>query len=327
MTNGPPSSYVKYFLKTPVSITFVPSDRTDAQRVYQWIMTLFSLDSIASSAGLDPILEVTKLIKDKRGMEKFDQRNLESINEKPLISNEIFVQKIYPLEITYGFIYLTNKNFYFQAFQSDGQTPVKRTRLKNIKQIFKRRYVLKETAVELFLDNEQTTIYINCQDEETRNEVYSRIIENVPDISSEESISKLTSLWQRKEISNYEYILGLNKSAQRSFSDLAQYPVFPWTIIEFEREKIDLNDESIYRDLTKPIGALNPQRLEKYKERMKEMPSPQFLYGTHYSTPGYVIGYLLRNHPLYMLKLGGGRYDRSDRLFFSIQNDWKVYLV
>lgn len=34
-----------------------------------------------------------------------------------------------------------------------------------------------------------------------------------------------------------------------------------------------------------------------------EMANPKFLYGTHYSTPGYVIGYLLRNRPLYMLKL------------------------
>ena len=33
------------------------------------------------------------------------------------------------------------------------------------------------------------------------------------------------------------------------------------------------------------------------------MPEPRFLYGTHYSTPGYVIGYLIRSKPEYMLKL------------------------
>ena len=324
ITNGPPSNYIKHFLKTPINVVFAPNDRLEAQRIYQWIMTLFNLDSIASSAGLDPILEVTKLIKEKRGMEKFDLRNLESINEKPLVQKELFVQKINPLQVTYGFVFLTNKNLYFQALQSDGQNPVSRTRLRNIKQIFKRRYVLKETALELFLDSDFNTIYFNFQEEQTRDEVYKSIIENVADIASEESISKLTSQWQRKEISNYEYILGLNKAAQRSFSDLSQYPVFPWTIIEFDRETIDLKDESIYRDLKKPIGALNPVRLAKYKERMLEMPAPQFLYGTHFSTPGYIIGYLLRSHPLYMLKLGGGRFDRSDRLFFSIKNDWNV---
>lgn len=33
------------------------------------------------------------------------------------------------------------------------------------------------------------------------------------------------------------------------------------------------------------------------------MNHPKFLYGTHYSTPGYVIGYLVRKKPEYMLKL------------------------
>ena len=53
------------------------------------------------------------------------------------------------------------------------------------------------------------------------------------------------------------------------------------------------------------------------------MPPPRFLYGTHYSTPGYVIGYLVRNKPQYMLKLQSGKFDKPDRLFKSIQGDWR----
>jgi len=323
-TNGPPSNYIKNFLKTPTQVVFAPTDKEEVRRVFQWVSTLFNLDSVASSSGLDPILEVSKLIKGKKGIHGFDQRNLESINEKPQVSGEIFVQRILPLEISYGFVFLTNKNFYFQALQSDGQTPIQRIRLKSITLIYKRRYVLKETALEFFVQGQKGSIYINFTDTATRDEVYTKIRENVPDIASEESIAKLTGQWQRKEITNYDYILALNQAAQRSFSDLSQYPIFPWTLIQFDKDKIDLNDESNYRDLSKPIGALNPDRLMKYKERMKDMAHPQFLYGTHYSTPGYVIGYLLRNHPLYMIKLGGGKFDRSDRLFFSIQNDWRV---
>jgi len=63
--------------------------------------------------------------------------------------------------------------------------------------------------------------------------------------------------------------------------------------------------------------------LDAFVNRYKEMQEPKFLYGTHYSTPGYVIGYLVRKHPLYMLKIQSGRYDKSDRLFYSIKNDWK----
>lgn len=59
----------------------------------------------------------------------------------------------------------------------------------------------------------------------------------------------------------------------------------------------DLQNSASFRDLTKPIGALNPDRLAMFRQRMADMPTdtqPPFLYGTHYSTPGYVLYYLVR---------------------------------
>lgn len=53
----------------------------------------------------------------------------------------------------------------------------------------------------------------------------------------------------------------LNHAGNRSESDLTQYPIFPWVIIDYSSNTIDLNDPAIYRDLSKPIGALNPKRL------------------------------------------------------------------
>lgn len=51
-----------------------------------------------------------------------------------------------------------------------------------------------------------------------------------------------------------------------------------------------------FRDLSRPIGALNAERLDYFRTRMSNMPDPElhpgqgipppFLYGTHYSTPG-----------------------------------------
>lgn len=138
-----------------------------------------------------------------------------------------------------------------------------------------------------------------------------------------ESLDRVTFLWQSKQISNYEYLMQLNQTGNRSFSDLSQYPVFPWILTDYESSTIDLNDEKVYRDLSKPIGALNPQRLEGFLMRYEEMPPPRFMYGSHYSTPGYVIGYLVRKKPEYMLKLQSGRFDKPDRLFKSIEGDWK----
>ena len=53
-----------------------------------------------------------------------------------------------------------------------------------------------------------------------------------------------------------------------------------------------------------------------------EMGHPPFLYGTHYSTPGYVLYYLVRKAPEYMLRLQNGQFDKADRLFYSIAQTW-----
>ena len=59
-----------------------------------------------------------------------------------------------------------------------------------------------------------------------------------------------------------------------------------------ERKNLNFEDPEIYRELGKPIGSLNPKRLTFFKERYESMPEGEkFFYGTHYSSPGYVIGY------------------------------------
>lgn len=55
------------------------------------------------------------------------------------------------------------------------------------------------------------------------------------------------NLWQNGTISNWEYIMCLNKLAGRSYNDLMQYPVFPFVLSDYVSEKIDLNDPKIYR--------------------------------------------------------------------------------
>eukprot|EP00106_Octopus_bimaculoides_P017645 XP_014785087.1 PREDICTED: protein FAN-like [Octopus bimaculoides] len=128
--------------------------------------------------------------------------------------------------------------------------------------------------------------------------------------------------WQTGLISNYDYLLYLNRMADRSFNDLTQYPVMPWVIADHHSSKLDLNKESTFRDLAKPIGALNSERLAKLRERYDEMAEPKFLYGSHYSTPCYVLFYLSRVALEYSLCLHGGRFDQPDRMFNSIAETW-----
>jgi factor associated with neutral sphingomyelinase activation len=54
---------------------------------------------------------------------------------------------------------------------------------------------------------------------------------------------------------------------------------------------------------------------------------PPFLYGTHYSTPGYVLFFLVRVAPEHMLCLQSGKFDAADRLFYSIADMYSSCLT
>jgi factor associated with neutral sphingomyelinase activation len=89
--------------------------------------------------------------------------------------------------------------------------------------------------------------------------------------------------------------------------------VFPWVLADYSSATLDLSSPASFRDLSKPVGALNPARLADFRRRFKDMPPeeelgmPAFMYGTHYSTPGYVMYWLMRAAPAHMLRLQVGQ--------------------
>jgi len=137
--------------------------------------------------------------------------------------------------------------------------------------------------------------------------------------------------WQNGELSNFEYLLALNSAAGRSFHDLSRYPVFPWVISDYTSSKLDLNNPASFRDLSKPIGAINKTRLDYFLSRLKSMEDTSmdeaFLYGTHYSAPGYVLYFLVRSMPEHMLCLQNGKFDSPDRMFHSIAQCYSCVLT
>ena len=91
---------------------------------------------------------------------------------------------------------------------------------------------------------------------------------------------------------------------------------------DYSSGKIDLDNPHIYRDLSKPIGALDDARLEQFLERYEAFEDPsgqvkKFLYGTHYSSSATVLFYLLRLEPFTSLHIGlqAGKFDHPDRYF------------
>ena len=138
-------------------------------------------------------------------------------------------------------------------------------------------------------------------------------------------LQAMTAQWQSRLLSNYDYLMFLNTQAGRSFNDLTQYPVFPWVIADYSSDKLDLSDPRVYRDLSRPMGALGAERARLFQERYRqwEDPSgqiPSFHYGSHYSSSAIVLHFLLRLSPYTAeaLRLQGGKFDHADRLFHDV---------
>ncbi len=144
-----------------------------------------------------------------------------------------------------------------------------------------------------------------------------------PSAASWLGASKATERWMQGAMSNFEYLMQLNRAAGRSYADLAQYPVMPWVVADWKSSHLDLSNPAVYRDLSCPVGALNPARRQQLRDRYGEG-SPPFHHGSHFSNSGTILFWLLRQEPFATLhlELQGGRFDHPDRLFSSLPEAW-----
>ncbi|XP_055603286.1 protein FAN-like [Uranotaenia lowii] len=259
---------------------------------------------------------------------RFNPLWLDNLYEKILVDYQ--VDEINPLVVNPGRLLLTNAFVYFQPYNNIQTYPVQKIRLKAIKSFTKRRFLLRHVGLEIkwrpsestILDDREDSrlLYVSFRNSSDRDNFYAQVTAQ-PEFSVVEQIPEsITLKWQNGLISNYDYLLYLNSLADRTYQDLTQYPVFPWIICDYNSDSLDLSDPNVYRDLRKPIGALNEERLQRLKERCEEMGDPKFLYGSHYSAPGLVLFYLVRKYPKLMLCLQNGRFDHPDRMFNKVED-------
>uniref|UniRef100_A0A672J8G5 Neurobeachin-like protein 2 n=1 Tax=Salarias fasciatus TaxID=181472 RepID=A0A672J8G5_SALFA len=175
---------------------------------------------------------------------------------------------------------------------------------------------------------------------QVRNKVYSRILGLRPpnlfyfgSRSPQELLkaSGLTQKWVCREISNFEYLMQLNTISGRTYNDLSQYPVFPWILCDYTSPILDLDDPAVFRDLSKPIGVVNPRHAQNVREKYDSFEDPsgtidKFHYGTHYSNAAGVMHYMIRTEPFTTLhiQLQSGRFDCADRQFHSVAAAWQA---
>nr|XP_048277565.1 WD repeat- and FYVE domain-containing protein 4 isoform X3 [Myodes glareolus]XP_048277566.1 WD repeat- and FYVE domain-containing protein 4 isoform X3 [Myodes glareolus]XP_048277567.1 WD repeat- and FYVE domain-containing protein 4 isoform X3 [Myodes glareolus] len=137
--------------------------------------------------------------------------------------------------------------------------------------------------------------------------------------------------WQKRELSNFEYLMYLNILAGRTYNDYMQYPVFPWVLADYTSEMLNLTNPKTFRDLSKPMGAQTKERKLKFTQRFKEVEkiegdmTVQCHYYTHYSSAIIVASYLVRMPPFTQAfcSLQGGSFDVADRMFHSVKSTWE----
>nr|XP_057936361.1 neurobeachin-like isoform X5 [Doryrhamphus excisus] len=211
-----------------------------------------------------------------------------------------------------------------------------------IRAIFSRRHLLQNTAMEVFMAN-RTSVLFNFPDQATvKKAVYSLPRVGVGtsyglpqdrriSLASPRQLfkaSNMTQRWQRREISNFEYLMFLNTIAGRTYNDLSQYPIFPWVLASYDAEELDLTLSANFRDLSKPVGALNPKRAAFFTERYESWDdnrTPPCHYQCHCSTAASTLHWLIRMEPFTTLFLSANnnKFDHPDRIFSSIAHSWR----
>uniref|UniRef100_A0A672P2Z4 Neurobeachin n=1 Tax=Sinocyclocheilus grahami TaxID=75366 RepID=A0A672P2Z4_SINGR len=264
-------------------------------------------------------------------------------------------QLVAPVIIARGTLSITTTEIYFEVDEDDPTFKKIDSKVlayteglhgkwmfSEIRAVFSRRYLLQNTGLEVFMAN-RTSVMFNFPDQGT----VKKVVYSLPRVGVGTSYglpqarrislatprqlfksSNMTQRWQRREISNFEYLMFLNTIAGRTYNDLNQYPVFPWVLTNYESEDLDLTLPGNFRDLSKPIGALNPKRAVFYAEHYETWEddgTPPHHYASLYSTAASTLFWLIRIEPFstFFLNCNNNKFDHPDRTFSGIARSWR----
>ena len=107
-------------------------------------------------------------------------------------------------------------------------------------------------------------------------------------------------MWRESKLSNYDYLMQLNKFSGRTFNDLMQYPIYPHVLAQFASPTLDLAQSDNYRDLSRPIAIQHKDKEAKFLQNYRmlvESGNEPYHYASLYSNSGTVLHYLVRLPP------------------------------
>ncbi|XP_076368453.1 neurobeachin-like protein 1 [Tachypleus tridentatus] len=304
----------------------------------------------SSLSSLPPVAQEARVSHQEE--DSLQEEELQNINaseiEGPDASGKVVISEdcelVTLMSRVKGRFEVTSSHVYFldmSPIREEGERYDFKYSLVQLREVHLRRYNLRRSALEFFLID-QSNFFLNFT-QKTRNKIYSRLISLKPvnlfyshGIRSPAELLKasgLTTKWIQREISNFEYLMQLNTIAGRTYNDLSQYPVFPWILADYTSEELDLENPAVFRDLSRPIGVVNPKNVSEVKTKYDHFVDitgmvEKFHYGTHYSNSAGVVHYMVRMEPFTSLhiELQSGRFDVADRQFQSIEATWRMLM-
>lgn len=231
-------------------------------------------------------------------------------------------------------IFFLSREYIKMKFLEDGRTKV--IRLDEIAHLFFRRSYHRPNSIEIFTTMGKS-YYIHFTLHNSLpilRKIASLSLPNIKTLQTTDfrtffAQNSLTEQWRENEISNFEYLMHLNTMSGRTFNDLSQYPYFPWIFCDYSSPNVDLKDSRVFRNLGKPVGALDEDRLTDLLHRYAECSSADeepFLYESGSICMLSACLYLLRLEPFTTqhIELQSGKFDHPSRLFVSIPNTYSL---
>ena len=161
-------------------------------------------------------------------------------------------------------------------------------KLSEIYFIFNRKYCFRDSSIEIFTSNHRS-YYFKFRTNEKRNKFLEHLIsilnkdssifrklykpmysidennkkiilgyyKDIDNNSDYSNISNIKELWKNNKISTLEFLMWINLYGNRTYQDIAQYPIFPWIISNYQTKTFqEIIDNDYIRNFKVPMGMM-----------------------------------------------------------------------
>ena len=233
---------------------------------------------------------------------------------------EIVIRRFCYNYIGYEFFMKNNKSYLFNFFNKDNLKyfiHIILKKLENLKKEYKKNNNSENnTIIKIGTDKiSSITIFIMEKDEEINFNIINDLVQYFNECN-------FHAKYLKGELSNFKYLLLLNKYSSRSYNNLFEYLVFPLLYFDIPR--------TIERDLSKAIALYKNK--SNYENTLMNIQLNYENFGCHfnyhYSTSGYILYYLVRINPFtnIHLKFQSNKFDVPKRIFYTLDNYFKAII-